>query len=153
MKKHDAPRGQISCLTTASAEDPEATALLLEPSNCPPAKSFKDALGADGSSFTQFAVDDVRTKYEHLRGLGVHFTEEPTTMGAVCATALEAPCGKLIQIFGQPESLGAGTLLQDGMRQPACHHRGRGEGLTLQHTRMPIEIDSQEASSTKIWTF
>jgi hypothetical protein len=53
-----------------SSQDPDGTELVLEPSSHPAVKPFKDALVADGIPFTSFAVDDVKTEYERLRGLG-----------------------------------------------------------------------------------
>jgi hypothetical protein len=56
------------------------------------AKPFKEALVADGVPSTAFAVDDVRVEYERLRGLGVHFTQEPTDMGPVTTVVLDDTC-------------------------------------------------------------
>jgi Glyoxalase/Bleomycin resistance protein/Dioxygenase superfamily len=46
-------------------------------------------------------VDDVEQEYERLRGLGVHFTQEPTAMGPVTTAVLDDTCGNLIQIAAQ----------------------------------------------------
>lgn len=70
----------------------------LEPDAHPAAKPFKEALVADGIPFTSFAVDDVQSEYERLRGLGVRFTQEPTDMGPVTTAVLDDTCGNLIQI-------------------------------------------------------
>jgi predicted enzyme related to lactoylglutathione lyase len=84
-----------------SPEDPDGTELVLEPSSHPAVKPFKEALVADGIPYTSFAVDDVKTEYERLRGLGVRFTQEPVDMGPVTTAVLDDTCGNLIQIAHQ----------------------------------------------------
>jgi len=99
VTKHDIPMGGANrWLTVVSPQDPDGTELLLEPSGHPAAKPFKDALVADGIPFTQFAVDDVTSEYDRLRGLGVSFTQEPVDMGPVTTAVLDDTCGNLIQI-------------------------------------------------------
>ena len=101
VTKHDVPLGEDRWLTVVSPDDPNGTELLLEPSGHPAAKPFRDALVADGIPFTQFAVDDVAAEYERLSALGVRFTQEPVTMGAVTVAVLDDTCGNLIQIIHQ----------------------------------------------------
>jgi|ERR1700712_972517 catechol 2,3-dioxygenase-like lactoylglutathione lyase family enzyme len=104
-RKHDVPMGEHRWITVVSPEDPDGTELVLEPDEHPAAKPFKDALSADGIPFTAFAVDDVRTEFERLRGLGVRFTQDPLEMGPVTTAVLDDTCGNLIQIQ-QPTSNG-----------------------------------------------
>ena len=101
VKKHDIPMGEDRWLTVVSAQDPEGTELVLEPSSHPAVKPFKEALVADGIPYTSFAVDDVKTEYQRLRGLGVRFTQEPVDMGPVTTAVLDDTCGNLIQIAHQ----------------------------------------------------
>lgn len=96
--KDDVPLGADRWLTVASAEDPDGTRLLLEPSGHPAARPFMDALVADGIPFTQFMVDDVPAEYERLMALGVRFTQEPMAMGPVTTAVFDDTCGNLIQI-------------------------------------------------------
>jgi catechol 2,3-dioxygenase-like lactoylglutathione lyase family enzyme len=98
VKKNDIPMGVHSWLTVVSPEDPDGVELVLEPSDHPAVRPFKDALVADGIPFTSFAVDDVQKEYERLKGLGVTFTQEPTVMGPVTTAVLDDTCGNLIQI-------------------------------------------------------
>lgn len=98
VKKDDVPLGADRWLTVASAQDPDGTRLLLEPSGHPAVNPFKDALVADGIPFTQFAVDDVQAEYERLNGLGVRFTQQPMNMGPVTTAVFDDTCGNLIQI-------------------------------------------------------
>ncbi|MEW2354657.1 VOC family protein [Spirillospora sp. NPDC029432] len=101
VKKHDVPVGEDRWLTVVSAQDPDGTELLLEPSGHPAVKPFKEALVADGIPAASFAVDDVKAEYDRLRGLGVRFTQEPVEMGPVTAAVLDDTCGNLIQIAAQ----------------------------------------------------
>ena len=98
VKKTEIPLGEHRWLTVVTPEDPEGPQLLLEPDSHPAAGPFKAALAADGIPVTSFAVDDVQAEYERLRGLGVHFTQEPLDMGAVTTAVFDDTCGNLIQI-------------------------------------------------------
>ncbi|WP_415953920.1 VOC family protein [Streptomyces sp. KLOTTS4A1] len=97
-KKHDIPLGNARWLTVVSPEAPEGTELLLEPSDHPAVRPYKNALVADGIPAAQFQVDDVRAEFEKLRELGVRFVQEPVEMGNVTAAVLDDTCGNLIQI-------------------------------------------------------
>jgi catechol 2,3-dioxygenase-like lactoylglutathione lyase family enzyme len=101
VKKHDIPMGEDRWLTVVSPQDPDGTELVLEPSSHPAVKPFKEALVADGIPYTSFAVDNVKTEYQRLRGLGVRFTQEPVDMGPVTTAVLDDTCGNLIQIAHQ----------------------------------------------------
>jgi catechol 2,3-dioxygenase-like lactoylglutathione lyase family enzyme len=101
VKKHDIPMGEDRWLTVVSPQDPDGTELVLEPSSHPAVTPFKEALVADGIPYTSFAVDDVKTEYQRLRGLGVRFTQEPVDMGPVTTAVLDDTCGNLIQIAHQ----------------------------------------------------
>ncbi|MER6607259.1 VOC family protein [Streptomyces sp. NPDC000927] len=98
VKKHDVPVGEARWLTVVSPEDPDGTELLLEPSGHPAVQPYRDALVQDGIPATSFAVDDVRAEFDRLRGLGVHFTQEPLEMGQVTTAVFDDTCGNLIQI-------------------------------------------------------
>jgi catechol 2,3-dioxygenase-like lactoylglutathione lyase family enzyme len=98
VTKTDVPLGEHRWLTVVSAEDPDGVQLVLEPDEHPAAKPFKEALVADGIPITSFAVPDVEAETARLRALGVTFTQEPLTMGAVTTAVLDDTCGNLIQI-------------------------------------------------------
>ena len=102
VKKTEVPLGEYRWLTVVSPEEPDGVELVLEPSDHPAVKPYKDALVADGIPFTSFAVDDVHKEYERLTGLGVTFTQPPTAMGPVTTAVLDDTCGNLIQIASQP---------------------------------------------------
>ena len=97
--KNDVPTGEHRWLTVISKEQPNGTELLLEPSEHPAAKPFKDALVADGVPLTSFQVDDLDTEFERLKGLGVVFTQGPMNAGPVRMAVLADTCGNLIQLI------------------------------------------------------
>jgi catechol 2,3-dioxygenase-like lactoylglutathione lyase family enzyme len=98
VKKTEMPAGEFRWLTVVSPEDPDGVELLLEPSDHPAVKPFKDAIVADGIPYTSFAVADVQAEYERLRARGVKFVQEPTSMGPVTTAVFDDTCGNLIQI-------------------------------------------------------
>ncbi|WP_449061319.1 VOC family protein [Planomonospora algeriensis] len=101
VKKTEVPLGEHRWLTVVSPEAPDGVELLLEPSEHPAVRPFKEALVADGIPFTSFAVDDVHKEFDRLRGLGVRFTQEPVEMGPVTTAVFDDTCGNLIQIASQ----------------------------------------------------
>ena len=100
VKKNDVPTGAHRWLTVVSPEDPDGVELVLEPSDHPAVRPYKEALVADGIPFTSFAVDDVQAEFDRLKGLGVTFTQEPASMGPVTTAVFDDTCGNLIQIAG-----------------------------------------------------
>ena len=97
--KEDVSLGDYRWLTVVSPDDPDGTALLLEPDAHPAAKPWKAALVGDSIPFTSFAVDDLDAEFARLSGLGVRFTMEPTNMGPVSVATLDDTCGNLIQLM------------------------------------------------------
>lgn len=102
VKKTDVPMGEYRWLTVVSPDDPHGTELLLEPDEHPAARSFKQAMMADGIPLASFAVEDVNAEYTRLQALGVRFTQEPVEMGPVTIAIFDDTCGNLIQIATQP---------------------------------------------------
>jgi catechol 2,3-dioxygenase-like lactoylglutathione lyase family enzyme len=98
VKKTEMPVGEFKWLTVVSPEDPDGVELVLEPSDHPAVKPFKDAIVADGIPYTSFAVADVQTEYERLSARGVKFVQQPTSMGPVTTAVFDDTCGNLIQI-------------------------------------------------------
>jgi catechol 2,3-dioxygenase-like lactoylglutathione lyase family enzyme len=98
VKKTDMPAGDNRWLTVVSPEAPDGVELLLEPDEHPAARSFKEALVADGLPFTSFAVDDVQAEFDRLSSSGVRFVQQPTAMGPVTTAVFDDTCGNLIQI-------------------------------------------------------
>lgn len=106
VEKHDIPLGAERWLTVTSDASSGGPELLLEPANHPAVAPFKQALVADGIPFTSFAVEDVQTEFERLRGLGVRFTQDPIDVGGVTTAVLDDTCGNLIQIVSGAADLG-----------------------------------------------
>jgi catechol 2,3-dioxygenase-like lactoylglutathione lyase family enzyme len=98
VKKQDVSMGESRWLTVVSPEDPEGPEVVLEPASHPAVRPYRDAMLDDGIPLTSFAVDDVHTEYERLRGLGVRFTQAPVQMGPVTMAVFDDTCGNLIQI-------------------------------------------------------
>jgi catechol 2,3-dioxygenase-like lactoylglutathione lyase family enzyme len=98
VKKTEMPAGEFKWLTVVSPEDPDGVELVLEPSDHPAVKPFKDAIVADGIPYASFAVADVQAEYERLSARGVKFLQKPTSMGPVTTAVFDDTCGNLIQI-------------------------------------------------------
>jgi catechol 2,3-dioxygenase-like lactoylglutathione lyase family enzyme len=98
VKKQDLPVGRFRWLTLVSALDPDGVELLLEPNDNPAARTYQQALFAQGVPSATFGVDDVRAEHERLAELGVVFRSGPTAAGPVTVAVLEDTCGNLIQL-------------------------------------------------------
>jgi catechol 2,3-dioxygenase-like lactoylglutathione lyase family enzyme len=99
VKKNEIPLGAYKWLTVVSAEEPDGTELLLEPSDNPAAQAFKKSIYDQGIPMAAFFVDNVQAEYERLQKLGVRFTTPPTSMGPTTIAVFDDTCGNLIQIF------------------------------------------------------
>jgi catechol 2,3-dioxygenase-like lactoylglutathione lyase family enzyme len=81
-----------------SPEDPDGTALLLEPNDNPISRTFQEAVYEQGLPLIVFGVENVQEEYNRLKGLSVAFREEPTTEEWGTTAIFEDTCGNLIQI-------------------------------------------------------
>ena len=97
--KHNIPLGENRWLTVVSPEDPEGTELLLEPSDHPATKPFKDAIVADGIPTHSFQVQDLDAEWKKLSEKGVKFVAEPMDAGPVQMAVFDDTCGNLIQLI------------------------------------------------------
>ena len=97
--KDNIPLGEKRWLTVVSNEDPEGTELLLEPSDHPAVKPYKQALVADGIPAHSFQVQDLDAERKRLGDLGVNFTVEPMDAGPVRMAVFDDTCGNLIQLI------------------------------------------------------
>ena len=98
-KKHEIPVGQYKWITVVSPEGPADVELTLEPNANPAAKSFQEAMFAQGIPLAAFEVGDIAEEYARLRAAGVAFTREPTPMGPVTIAVFSDTCGNLIQLY------------------------------------------------------
>lgn len=97
--KHNIPLGENRWLTVVSADDPEGTELLLEPSDHPATNPFRQALVADGIAAHSFQVQDLDAEWKRLSGLGVKFVTEPLDARMVHMAVFDDTCGNLIQLI------------------------------------------------------
>lgn len=97
--KNNIPLGENRWLTVVSAEDPDGTELLLEPSDHPAVKPYKEALVADGIPAHSFQVTNLDAERDRLGALGVEFTQEPMNAGPVRMAVFDDTCGNLIQLI------------------------------------------------------
>ena len=81
-----------------SPEQPDGTALLLEPNNNPIAKTYQEGLFKEGIPAIVFGVENVQKEYERLKNLGVVFKNEPTTNEWGTEAIFDDTCGNLIKI-------------------------------------------------------
>ncbi|HEY6902071.1 MAG TPA: VOC family protein [Puia sp.] len=99
VKKREIPMGEHAWLTVVSPEEQDGTEVVLEPMGFPPARVFQKELYESGIPWTAFQVDDIVKEYERLKGLGVVFRMEPTSMGPTTLAVLDDTCGNNIQIY------------------------------------------------------
>ncbi len=81
-----------------SPEEPDGTALLLEPIDKTFAKTFQEELYKSGLPIIVFAPQDIHKEYERLKGLGVKFKKEPTKTQWGIEAIFDDTCGNYIQI-------------------------------------------------------
>ena len=81
-----------------SADDPNGTALLLEPNNNPISKPFQEAVYAKNLPIIVLGTKDIQADYERLKDLGVVFRGEPKKTDWGTQVVFEDTCGNLIQL-------------------------------------------------------
>ena len=96
---NDIPLSDNRWLTVVSHEDPEGTELLLEPSDHPAVKPFRDALLADGIPAHSFQVQDIDADWQRPAERGVEFTVAPMNAGPVRMAVFNDTCGNLVQLI------------------------------------------------------
>jgi catechol 2,3-dioxygenase-like lactoylglutathione lyase family enzyme len=101
VKAREIPVGEYRWLTVRSA-DGNDTELSLEPNANPAARTYQQALLAQGIPATAFEVDDLKAEFERLQRRGVEFTVPPTPAGPVTIAILNDTCGNLIQLYQPP---------------------------------------------------
>lgn len=105
--KNDLPLGENRWLTVVSDEQPEGTELLLEPSDHPAVKPYKEALVVDGIPAHSFQVKDLDAERKRLGERNVVFIQEPMDAGPVRMAVFDDTCGNLIQLIEMRDSDGA----------------------------------------------
>ena len=97
--KNNVPLGENRWLTLVSNDDPEGTELLLEPSDHPAVRPYKESLVSDGIPAHSFQVENIDDERKKLGELGVEFTVEPMDAGPVRMAVFNDTCGNLIQLI------------------------------------------------------
>lgn len=85
-----------------SPEQPDGTALLLEPNTTPFFKTFQDEVYKAGLPPIVFGVKDIHAEYERLKKAGVVFRGEPKKSDWGMQVLFEDTCGNLIQLHQAP---------------------------------------------------
>jgi predicted enzyme related to lactoylglutathione lyase len=98
-KRRDILLGDNFWLTVVSPESTDGPELLLEPSDHPAVKPYRDALVEDGIPLAQFAVDNIEIEHARLTSKGVVFTQPPTDVGTAVVAVFDDTCGNLIQLI------------------------------------------------------
>jgi catechol 2,3-dioxygenase-like lactoylglutathione lyase family enzyme len=127
-KKHDFPVGQFKWLTVVSPEDPDGTELLLEPSNDPTSRAYKEAIFEQGIPAAAFEVDDIDGEYRRLYDLGVRFTQEPVDVGSAVPGGprrqLREPHTDLSDAIAVPGAIPQGRdICQEVLQWPVAKRR------------------------------
>jgi predicted enzyme related to lactoylglutathione lyase len=98
VKKADFSKGTFRWLTLASAEDPDGTELQLALNDNPAAKTFQQALAAQGQPAQIFYTDDVQADYDRMAAKGAEFILPPTDVTGSKIAKVSDTVGNLIQI-------------------------------------------------------
>ena len=96
--KNNIPLGENRWLTVVSSEDPEGPELLLEPSDHPAVRPYKEALVSDGIPAHSFQIKNLDEERNRLGAQGVEFVQEPMDAGPVRMAVFDDTCGNLIQL-------------------------------------------------------
>jgi predicted enzyme related to lactoylglutathione lyase len=87
-----------------SPEEPQGTALLLEPNSNTAVKSYQETIYSTGFPSIVLGVDDVQKEFERLKSLGVTFKEEPTNNEWGIEAVFDDTCGNYIKIHQDPKA-------------------------------------------------
>lgn len=96
VEKMHVPEAYLAIVV--SAEEPDGTALLLEPNGNLNAAAFQGGIYGAGLPVIVFGVADIHKEYERLKGLGVVFRQEPTQTDYGIEAVFDDTCGNLIQL-------------------------------------------------------
>jgi predicted enzyme related to lactoylglutathione lyase len=96
VKKLYIPEAQVAIVV--SPEEPDGTAILLEPNGNPISKTFQEAVYQAGLPLIVFGTADIHKEYERLKQLGVVFRSAPTKTDWGIEAVFEDTCGNLIQL-------------------------------------------------------
>ncbi|HET6567015.1 MAG TPA: VOC family protein [Rhodothermales bacterium] len=81
-----------------SPEEPNGTAILLEPRGNLGSRAFFDGIYNAGMPVIVFGTDDIQKEYERLKERGVTFKKEPTKTDWGIEAVFDDTCGNYIQL-------------------------------------------------------
>lgn len=96
-KKMYMPEAQLAIVV--SPEDRKGAALLLEPSDNPIAKKYKEGLYEQGIPVMVFSVANLETEYHRLKEAGVEFKKEPAKTDWGYEAIFDDTCGNVVQLI------------------------------------------------------
>lgn len=97
VKKTYQPERWIAIVV--STDDPDGTALMLEPNHNAIAKRYQTALYNAGIPCIVFTTGDIKEEYKRLTGLGVIFRKAPTKTKEGVEALLEDGFGNIILLY------------------------------------------------------
>ena len=97
--KMDFPVGEYRWITVISPEGHDDVQLALEPNANPAARTFQEAMFAQGIPIASFEVRDIAAEFARLKKHGVAFTQDPMAAGPVKIAIFADGCGNLIQLY------------------------------------------------------
>jgi predicted enzyme related to lactoylglutathione lyase len=98
VKKADFTQGPFRWLTVASPEEPNGTELQLALNDDPAARTYQQALFAQGQPAAMFFTDDVQADYERIKDRGAAITMPPTKVTGSTIAQVNDGCGNTIQL-------------------------------------------------------
>ncbi len=90
---------EANLAVVASPEEPDGTALLLEPNDNPIASDYQKKLYATGLPCMVFSVDDIDQEYKKLIELGVVFKDKPVQSDYGIQAVFDDTCGNYILLI------------------------------------------------------
>ena len=90
---------EMQLAIVVSPEEPNGTALLLEPNGNLGADTFQKAVYNADMPIIVFGTTNIQADYERMKGLGVQFRKEPTQTDYGIVAIFDDTCGNLIQLL------------------------------------------------------
>jgi predicted enzyme related to lactoylglutathione lyase len=97
-KKSDFSNGPYRWLTVASSEEPNGTELQLALNSNPAAKTYQQALFAQGQPAVMFFTDDIKGDCDRIKARGAELKMPPTEVTGSTIAQVNDTCGNLVQI-------------------------------------------------------
>jgi len=97
-KKADVSQGPFRWLTVVSPDDPDGIELQLALNDNDAARTYQQAMFAQGQPALMFNTQDVDGDYERISANGAEFTMPPTDVTGSRIAMLNDTCGNILQI-------------------------------------------------------